>query len=383
MKKILYLSSLYILTSLFFTNCSTDKPVTPDSVAPPVFESLSDIPAVMEHKDIPGVSIAIIDDFKIDTLMAFGVSDKETMEPITTQTVFHAASITKSFTSVLALGYVEEGILSLDDDFNNYLVSWKIPENELTVAHKVTLRGLLSHMSGMSVDNGNGFDPRYSIPTLLNILNGELPATTDPVSVLTVPGTNYNYSNIGYGIIQLGLTDILGKPFPELMDENILHPLGMTNSLIFVGHPPNTQYRCATGYWGDGTKVSGGGYIYPVMGPSGLWSTPEDLARFAIEIQKTIPGSSNLLISQENAKMMIEPVHQFSNITGYALGYSTHLVSGEKYFAHGGHTKGFRSRFYAHESSGDGLVVMMNSDEEGDFIDRLIEIVGEIYDWPG
>jgi len=383
MRKFYSIYFFNIIFTLAIISCSNEDTLSPVSTIPPVFNGFGDIQDVMEYNNITGVSIAIINNSEIDTLMVFGVIDKKTMEPVTEETVFQAASISKSFTSVLALRYVEEGILLLDDDFNNYLVSWQIPENEFTVNNKVTLRGLLSHTSGMSVDNGNGFDQRYSIPTLMNILKGELPAISDPVAVETVPGSNFNYPNIGYEIIQLALTDIRGISFTQMMDEKILAPLQMANSLFAISFPKSSSLVSATGYWGDGTEVNGGYYVYPVLGPSGLWCTPRDLAKFVIEIQKTISGTSNLLISQTNANLMIELVTQFDSSVGYALGYSTHLLNSEKYFAHGGHTKGFRSRFFSHELSGNGMVIMTNSDEEGNFIDRVIEIVGEKYDWPG
>lgn len=371
---------LFVLTLTSWSGC-TRNPTEPGPE--PVFTDFSNIEEVMAFNNIPGMSIAVIQDFRVDTLMVFGVKNKSTMELVTEQTIFQAASITKSFTAVLVMKLVEEGLLSLDEDVNTYLTSWRVPENEYTATEKVTIRRLLSHTAGVSEDNGNGFPPHASIPSLLDLLNGELPAVNDPVTVLSVPGTEFNYSNIGYGIIQLALTDLLGIPFDRLTDQTILQPLRMDDSFVAVTHPAERSAQIATGYWGDGTLVSGGYYIYPVLGPSGLWTTPADLARFSIEIQRTLLEESDLLISQPSARTMIDPVTQFSVEEGYALGYIIYTINGENYFAHGGHTKGFRSRFIAHESSGDGLVIMINSDQEGDFIDSVIEIIGTEYHWPG
>ncbi len=120
----------------------------------------------MKHHKVPGLSVAVIKDFKIDWARAYGVKDIETNEPVTTETLFQAGSISKSVNAMVAMKKVEQGKISLDEPINNKLVSWKLPENEFTAKKKVTLRNLLSHTAGTTVHGFPGYAVDEKIPTL-------------------------------------------------------------------------------------------------------------------------------------------------------------------------------------------------------------------------
>ena len=122
--------------------------------------------------------------------------------PVTPGTLFQAASVAKLVVAVAALLYVEEGALDLDSDVNQSLVSWQVPENEYTAQEKVTLRRLLSHSAGVTVEGFRGYAFGEEVPNLEQILNGELPANSPPIRVDLVPGTQYRYSGGGYMIVQ-------------------------------------------------------------------------------------------------------------------------------------------------------------------------------------
>jgi len=129
-----------------------------------------------------------------------------------------------------ALYLVEHGKLSLDDDVNEKLRTWKVPENEFTKDQKVTLRRLMSHSAGLTVHGFPGYDLNEPVPTLVQILNGEKPANTAPIRVDFLPGTRVRYSGGGVTIEQQLMMDVTGKPFPLLMREIVLEKLGMTDS---------------------------------------------------------------------------------------------------------------------------------------------------------
>ncbi len=95
----------------------------------------------MEHYSVPGVSVAVIDDYQVVWAKGYGVADVETGAPVTTETLFQAASISKPVAAVGMLKLVEDGRLTLDDNVNSWLTEWPLPENELTAEESVTLRG--------------------------------------------------------------------------------------------------------------------------------------------------------------------------------------------------------------------------------------------------
>jgi CubicO group peptidase (beta-lactamase class C family) len=154
--------------------------------APPAIMKLAER---MEFYKVPGVSVAVINDGRIEWARAYGVKDATTKDLLTTETLFQAGSISKPTAALAALKLVQEGKLNLDEDVNVKLVSWKVPENEFTKTQKVTLRRLLTHSAGLTVHGFPGYAADAEVPTLIQVLNGEKPANTDPIRVDTVPGT--------------------------------------------------------------------------------------------------------------------------------------------------------------------------------------------------
>src|SRR6185369_11936721 len=238
----------------------------------------------MKHYRVPGVSIAVINDYKVEWARSYGVKDVETNEPVTTETRFQAASISKPVTAMIALKKVAEGKLALDENINNKLTSWKLPDNEFTAKRKVTLANLLSHTGGLTVHGFPGYEVGKRLPTVPEILNGKEPANTPAVRVDMEPGTKFRYSGGGTTITQLTLMDIEKKPYPQIAQETVLGPLGMTHSTYSQPLPDDIRKQAASGHRQDGKPVEGKIHVYPEMAPAGLWTTPTDLATFAIEV---------------------------------------------------------------------------------------------------
>src|SRR6185503_12487962 len=184
----------------------------------------------MRFYKTPGVSIALINDGKIEWARGYGVLEAGTKEPVTPETLFQAASISKSLTAMVALRLVEQGQLDLDSDVNKRLVSWKVPENDFTKDQKVTVRRLLAHTAGVTVPGFLGYPSDKPLPELRQILEGEKPANSAPIRVDMTPGAKFRYSGGGYVILQQLMMDVTGKPFPELMQTMFLQKLGMTHS---------------------------------------------------------------------------------------------------------------------------------------------------------
>jgi CubicO group peptidase (beta-lactamase class C family) len=339
---------------------------------PPATAKLADR---MDALHVPGVSIAVIHDGKIEWARGFGVT-RLGGPAVTPDTLFQAASISKPVTGMAVMHLVQTGKLDLDADVNRYLKAWKVPENSFTEKTKVTLRELLSHTAGMTVHGFPGYAAGAPLPTLVEILNGEKPANTSAIRVDTVPGTNWRYSGGGFVVTQLLLQDITGQSFPAFMRETVLGPSGMTRSTYEQPLPKNRMGEAAMAYSGDGKPVGGGPHVYPEMAPAGLWTTPSDLARFAIELQKSLAGKPNTVLSAAMAREMLKPGKNH-----WGIGIGTGGSVEHPYFSHGGANEGFQCNLVAYDT-GDGAAIMTNSDNGGRLASELLRTIAYEYKWP-
>lgn len=335
------------------------------------------IEEMMERLSIPGVSVAVINEGRIEWAKSYGVTEAGG-PPLDRDVLFQAGSVSKPVVAMVALTLVEEGRLDLDVDVNRYLSSWLVPENEFTREEKVTLRRLLSHTAGVSSFLDDDGAPAGEVPTLLEILSGKWSTRPTPVTVDLVPGSQMRYSNEGYAIVQQLLVDVEDKPFPEIMKERVLKPLGMSHSTFQQPLPEDMLRRAATGHIGSGEPVAGKGFIYNNMAAGGLWTTPSDLATFAMEIQRSLMGESNRVLTREMTELMLaDPV------SGYGLGLGTSGEGNGRSFGHSGHNRGFLCRLKALTEDLRGVVIMSNSNKAIPLLQGITFAVAEEYDWPG
>jgi CubicO group peptidase (beta-lactamase class C family) len=328
------------------------------------------------HK-VPGVSVAFFDHGKILWTRPYGFADVASKKPVTPDTLFQAASISKPVAALAALRLVQDGKLTLDEDVNVKLRTWKVPDNAFTVKEKVTVRRILSHSAGLTVHGFAGYASDESIPTVVQVLNGEKPANSEPIRVDIVPGTLWRYSGGGYVVLQTLLSDVTGKPFPQIMNELVLRPAGMTHSTYEQPLPQNRASEAATPYRANGDPVKGGAHTYPEMAPAGLWTTPSDLARMAIEVQNEYTGKSSRILSQDLARQLL--TRQFGT---WGLGFGLESSGEKPRFAHGGANEGFRCNIETYTDSGQGFAVMTNSDSGGELTEEIFRAVAKEYGWP-
>jgi len=331
----------------------------------------------MKFYKVPGVSVAVIYDFKIQWAKGYGFKDTETNEPVTTNTLFQAGSISKPVAAMAALKKVEQGKIALDANINDKLTTWKIPDNEFTARKKVTLANLLSHTGGLTVHGFPGYAPDEKIPTLPQILDGTPPSNTPAVRVDFEPGTKFRYSGGGVTIAQLAIMDIEKKPYPQIAQETVLGPLNMSNSTYQQPLPDDIRKKAATGYRPNGQAVIGKIHVYPEMAAAGLWTTPTDLAKFGIETQLSLVGKSNKVLTKEMTAKMVTP---FISDGPVGLGFFSETHGAATYFGHGGADEGFRAQLLVHRDKGYGAVVMVNSDN-GQIIPEIIRAIAQEYQW--
>ncbi len=341
--------------------------------------SVDDVISVeMKDHGIPGLSLAIIDHGRITETRGYGFTDKSWATVVTTNTLFQAGSISKPVAALAALRLVEEGRLSLDGDVNQVLKRWRVPENNFTKDQKVTLRRILSHSAGLTVHGFPGYDARSRLPSLQQVLDGSKPANTAAIRVDIVPGSTSRYSGGGYTVMQQMMLDVTGKTFPDLMRENVLTPLQMDASTYEQPLPADRAACAAAGYDAKGREIKRRWHIYPEMAAAGLWTTPSDLARFAISIQEAFAGNSNPVISRTMTRQMLT-VQKGS----YGLGLGLEGSGDTLRFLHGGRNAGFDALLLACAESGAGVVIMINANDNSGAVKRIADAVSKEYHWHG
>jgi CubicO group peptidase (beta-lactamase class C family) len=331
----------------------------------------------MAHYKVPGVSIAFFSGGKIRWTQVYGFADAAKMTPVTLETLFQAASISKPISTLAMLRLVQEGKLNLDDDVNVKLKSWKVPDNEFTTEQKVTLRRIVSHSAGLTVHGFAGYRPDEPLPTILQVLDGQAPANSKAVRVITVPGSKWSYSGGGYTVMQLLLTDVTGSAFPDLLNKEVLRPIGMSHSTFALPLPANLRQHAATAYDAVGKPIEGDFHVYPEMAAAGLWTTPSDLALAAIEIQNDHAGKSNKVLSKVMAHQMLTRQKD-----DWGLGVALSAVDHPLRFGHGGSNDGFQCDLVAYIGSGQGIAVMTNADGGQALIGEIERAFAQEYGWP-
>jgi CubicO group peptidase (beta-lactamase class C family) len=333
----------------------------------------------MRELKIPGVSVAVFEKGRIEWARGWGVADATSGRNVEPDTRFQAASISKPVAAAAALALVSRGRMSLDADINTYLTTWKLPENEFTAKQKVTLRQLLSHSGGVTVSGFRGYASDEAVPTLVQLLDGAKPANSAPVRVDIPVGTRYRYAGGGYSIVQLAIQEVTKKSFADAARELVLDPLGMRNSTYAQPLPAELHGKGATAHRATGEAIPGRWHTYPEQAAAGLWTTPEDLARFAIAIQEMAAGTARApIMSRELASAMMQPV-----IDDYGLGLGISGTGRETRFGHGGSNVGFRCTFTAFKDSASGVVIMTNADRGAEILQDLVRAVAREYRWPG
>ena len=327
----------------------------------------------MGQLKVPAVSIAYFDRGRIEWARAWGMADRERGVLATRDTLFQAGSISKPVSAIAALRLVERGDLQLDANVNDRLTSWKLPDNPFTKDRKVTVRNILNHTAGTTVWGFPGYDRDTPSPSLPRLLDGQ--GNTEAVRVFKVPGESWRYSGGGYTILQLLLTDVTGRPFPELLQREVLAPAGMRASTFEQPPGDMARARMAVGYLGDGTRVQGDWHLYPEMAAAGLWTTAEDLARFAMAVQQAARGGGSLL-SRTTAQLMLRPGQN-----NHGLGPV--LSPDGLRFGHGGADWGFQGELTAHVDGGPGVAILTNSDNGGVLARQIIQTIAREYGWAG
>lgn len=331
--------------------------------------------ALQQQLHVPGLSIAVVKDFKVHWAKAYGVADVASGRLVDSQTRFQAASISKPVTAMAAMRMVEAGQLALDKDINTFLSSWQVPASEFNRQQPVTARSLFSHTSG--ADDGFGFPgyaPQAPLPTVLQILQGQAPSNVGKVLFARSPYTEYKYSGGGTLIMQQAMMDLCRCAFAPLMQSTVLTPLKMSNSSF---EAMSAEQTAALAHDEQGKRMGAPWHVYPELAAAALWTTPTDLARFVIEIQTALRDTKGQLLSRQSANEMTTPVR----VGPYAVGLKIEQRGQQKFFSHSGGNWGYRAWMTGHINKGYGMIIMTNGDNGMALMNQVADRISHAYGW--
>ena len=337
------------------------------------------------HK-VPGISFALIHNGELAWARGYGTVAAGLAQAVTVNTVFQAASIAKPVTAFAVMRMQQQGLLDINASIDTYLTTLTLAKGKQTPEAAVSFKTLLDHSSGLTAGGYMGYEKGAAIPSDRQTFNGEAPANTKAASVETTPGTVVSYSGAGYTLAEIALTDHFKQPFEQLIDTWLLSPLGMKNSGFALDYPQQHGVEVALGHDRSGNILTGGWRRHPEQAAAGLWSTPTDLALFAIETTKAYQGNSKLL-SQAAAREMLTPIMPEQDLSDQFGGQPamTFIVAGagrQFLFQHGGGTQGYSCFMLMYPETGDGAVFMTNSDAGYSIGLEMLRAASFVYNWP-
>ncbi len=309
----------------------------------------------MEDLNIPGAAVVVVKDGEIIFSEGYGFADLERQIPVDpANTVMRVGSVSKLFTATAAMQLVEQGLIELDTDVNQYLNGLQIPNEP---SGPVTLHQLLTHTAGFEqrVIGRVTLDPDEVIPL------GEHLASIVPERVLE-PGTVHSYSNYSFALIGQIIEDVSGLPFAQYVDEKILQPLEMSRSTFEQPLPPGLAEDLAVGYFVTDGTYEPGGYLYLQEPPAGaLSSTAQDMARFMIAHLQDGRYEEVRILEEVTAQQMHK--QQFTHhpeLPGLGYAFKERFINGERLIGHGGDIGTYSSQMILHPEDDLGFFVMYN-----------------------
>ncbi len=329
-----------------------------------------DLAAAMRTLRVPSVDVALIEHGRLAWSHTFGTAPGNA--------IYQAASLSKLVTAVAALRLVDRGVLALDRNVNDDLTGWRVPENDFTRGHPVTLRQLLSMTAGIGVPGYRGYEGGQKLPTLRQILDGAPPANSPPVRVEAIPGSRYAYSGGGYEIVQALIEATTKMNFQDALESLLLRPADMPNSYFLQPLPAELTPRAATGHAGNGDELPGGWRIVPALAAGGLWSSSVDLAHVLIALERAYRGDPGALLDRASARAMMTQ----QNGGPYGLGAAIAGNGESRVLMKRGQNIGYQSYVLLFPETGQGIVVLTGSNNGTTLATALIHRAAAAYNWP-
>jgi len=308
----------------------------------------------MDFYNIPGVSIALIENSQLLKAESYGDATEESQ--------FMVSGFNNLISAVAIMILKEAGFVDLDTDVNTYLKTWKLRENIVTRNRKVTLRMILSHMSGID----ESIPDLYSNPEDKPEINKLL----DRLNIRYYPGLKRRYVWSSFLILEKIIEDLTGKKYYEYITDSILKPLAMNSSVY------KEPERPAKGYDLFGKELAPDIPIYPVVSALGLWSTPSDIAKLIIEIDKILISEYEGVISKDSVKEILS-----YQPGGWGLGVSLKFNDDKLIYRHSGISRGYVNYFISRPYKQQGIIIMTNGENAWKLIMELLHTFKNYKDW--
>ena len=297
-----------------------------------------------------GAAVLVIDDGKIIFRHAYGLADAENNTPVTPQTNFRIASITKQFTATAIMLLVDESKLSLDDTLDQFFPGFP------AYGQRITIRHVLNHTSGLP-----DYEDLVPEATTLQVHDRDvLKLILDTDKPLFDLGAQYKYSNTGYSLLALIVEQVAKQPFQSFVDERIFKPCGMDHSVVYIRGLNEVTSRAFGHSKEDGQWVrTDQSVTSAVLGDGGIYSSIDDLAKWVAALHE------QTLLSKEAYRQMYTPVATDDPATGYGFGWRIDTYKGEKRYHHTGGTRGFSLCLQRFPGRNAAVIVLINNNVEG------------------
>jgi CubicO group peptidase (beta-lactamase class C family) len=364
MKNIIYILILIVTVA----NGQTNKRVLPKERDYSFLTDSLNIDPQLEKYKLAGFSLVVFENYEIVYSKQFGVKSVGSQEKIDKNTAFSTASISKPITALLCFMLEEKGLINLDDPIDGYLKRWHLPKSKFTENNSPTWRQFLNHTAGT---NQGGFADYYegdTIPTIKQSLLGQIPRYDKEIEFLFTPGTGWEYSGGGYVIVQMALEDTFNKPIAELAAAYIFSPLGLKNTTMTQPNEKGFPTNVALVHDENEKVIRTGLPITPQVGPSGMWSTPTDLAKISIEIQNALRNKNNKVISHDVAKKVTAVTALKNAVGGWSYGWQKSFgYNNYDWFSCNGSNTGVGGNILATMTDGNGMVYLANGEKPNRF----------------
>lgn len=364
MRKIFIIPIIIILSVFFSTNpsISAQNTVAQQKYQQTIAMLNAFIQSEMTDKELPGMSIALVDGKQIVWQQGFGFSNPQTKIPITADTVFRVGSVSKLFTDIAVMQLVEQGKLDLDAPITNYLPDFK-PRNSFN--KPITLRQLMSHRAGLVRESpiGSYFDS--TAPTLQQTVE-----SLNQTNLVYEPETRTKYSNAGIAVVGYILEKTQNQSFADYLKQTLLEPLGMKQS-SFAPSPEINKNLAKAQMW----TVFGKTFDAPVfelgIAPAGsMYATTGDLAHFA----SALFGDSNILKPTMLEKMWQLQYAAPNQKSGFGIGFRVSDLNGHRLVGHGGAIYGFSTQLSVLPDDKLGVIVISTKDFSNGVTSRIAEL---------
>lgn len=364
MKNTFYL----LIAALIMLSCRTNKNAVASKGNVNFLTDSLRIEQQLEKYKLPGFSLVVFENYKIVYSNQWGVKSVDSKEKLNENTAFSTASISKPITALLCHILEEKGLINLDEPIDKYLKRWHLPKSKFTENNSPTWKQFFNHTAGTSQ---GGFADHYegdTIPTIKQSLLGQIPRYDKEIEFLFTPGTNFEYSGGGYVIVQMALEDTLNKSIAELAQEYIFSPLGMKNTTMIQPNEKGFPKNVALVHDKDGKVIRTGLPITPQVAPSGMWSTPTDLAKLSIEIQNALRNKNNKVISHQVAQKVTEVTALKNAVGGWSYGWQKSFgYNNYDWFSCNGSNTGVGGNILASMTDGNGMVYLANGEKPNRF----------------